>query len=243
MNSADEYLRIVRDIKKIVVPYKSPFPKIRMGSLDSGDGYVIADIPYSICYSYGSNDEITFENAIHEKYDTESFTYDHTIEKITGNPAYIKFKREGISYTKTDDCNTLLSHIMENGHENNNHMLLKIDVEGHEWPVIAHDEGIIPRHFSQVVIELHFVPSQVAMCHACISKLLTFYKIIHMHPNHYPIIPYLDIEFPLVLEMTLLRNDLFDRKCEIDFDSKFPGPLDRIFEIPFPELKWWKRDK
>ena len=231
------FFPILKDIKKLIVPYKSPYKKI--GMFGQGDGYVIADIPFDICYSYGSNDDIAFENAIYEKYKAHSYTYDHTIQKITNKPFYINFKREGISHLKTKDCNTLASHLSENGHNDNN-MLLKMDVEGWEWNVITGDNGSLQK-FKQIEIELHFNEEILEICLKCIRKLTENFKIIHMHPNHYPINPFLDIEFPRVIELTLLRNDQFTTEPEIDYESEFPGTLDIPHAIPFPRLQWWKR--
>jgi hypothetical protein len=54
-----ESLLFMFDLKKQFVPYKSPFKKVRVGNEGDG-GYVVADIPCDVCYSYGSNDEISF---------------------------------------------------------------------------------------------------------------------------------------------------------------------------------------
>ncbi len=228
----------MRDLKRLFVPYKSPYKKVKICE-GKGDGYVIADIPCDYCYSYGSNDDIAFEKGLYKRYKTHSFTYDHTIEKITDKPDYITFKREGVSHEKTEDCNTIESHFEENDIPEGKSLLLKMDVESAEWSVLATCNVL--HKFQQIVIELHFYKIDGILL-KILERLLLNFRIIHMHANHYLTNPYIDIEFPRVIEVTLLRNDLFDGNFQIDTDSTFPDPeLDPVYPIPFPELRWWKR--
>lgn len=235
---SDFFFPFMRRLKQLFVPYTSPFQKIRIGNMCDG-GYVIADVPHDICYSYGCDDNIQFENGMYEKYKTVSYTYDHTVNGITDKPDYITFKKEGVSPEKTTDCNTIQSHIEENGHTEKTNLMLKMDIEFAEWLVIRSSMETIVKHFSQLVIEFHFFNLAPEMLNI-LEKLLSHYKIIHMHANHYPMNPYVDIEFPKVLEVSLLRNEY---PMEKDTTSTFPDPLlDPNYPIPFPELKWWKRE-
>ncbi len=231
----------MKEIKKLVVPYKCPYNKIKIGQEADG-GYVIADIPCEECYSYGSNDEISFEKCMYEKYSCKSYTYDHTIDSITNKPEYISFKRQGVSWYDTSDgvMATIKTH-MEEHKSHGKKLLLKMDIESFEWKVFGLCEEDVLKQFEQIVVEFHFYELGYYMIDV-LQKLTSHYKIIHMHANQWSINPYLDIEFPKVLEVTFLRNDKFDGVFEVDMDSVFPDPeLDAVYAIPFPELKWWKR--
>lgn len=234
------YFKMMKDIKKIIVPYKPHVPKKFIGEKGKDGSYVIGDTEHGICYSYGVSDNIIFENGLHDNYGTKSYCYDHTINGIKDKPDYISFKKEGLSHEKTRDCNTILNHILENGHQEYNDMLLKIDVEGCEWPVLLSEYDF--KHFSQIVIEIH-MPHIGYDYHRSIvnafENLTKNHKIIHIHPVIFPIIPYVDIEFPRVFELTLLRTDLVSD--EIDKDTEFPGKIDYDFEYSkFPKLSWFK---
>lgn len=229
-------LYFMRDLKEYIVPYKSPFKKIRIGNEADG-GYVIADIPCDVCYSYGSNDEISFEVSMNEKLGAKSFVYDHTIAGITNKPDYITFKKEGVSPEKTVDCNTIDSHLNENG-SSTERKILKMDVEGSEWDSLYVCKEL--SRFDQLVVEFHFYrlhPIQIEL----FKKLTRDFKIIHLHANPFEFNPYIDIEFPKFLEVTFLRNDFF-KEFEVDMDSKFPDPfLDPQYTKQIPDLQWWKR--
>jgi hypothetical protein len=241
-NSHVEFFIFMKKLKTLITPYKCKYNKIRIGHMSDG-GYVIADLPHApkYAYSYGSSDNIVFENGIYEKYGTKSYTYDHTINGITNKPEYIKFKKEGVAHCKTQDCDTIQSHMSENGTDQQR-LLLKIDIDYAEWPVMYTCDIETLKKFDQIAIELHFFQIAPEMMLGALEKLDSCFKIIHMNPNVFPINPYLDIEFPKVIELTYLRKDLFDSDIEIDMDSVYPDPvLDPVYPIQFPEMKWWKR--
>src|SRR6056300_1357787 len=104
-------------LKKSIVPHKTNLPKVRVGKKGDG-GYVICELgnTYDALYSYGSNDNITFEKSFHEKYGTTSYVYDHTIEGITDKPEYINFFKEGVAPEKKGSLDTIDNHITKNGH-------------------------------------------------------------------------------------------------------------------------------
>lgn len=235
--SHELFFTFMRDLKKQIVPYVCNYKKIRIGN-ESDGGYIIADIPCDVCYSYGSNDEISFENDIFKKYGTRSYTYDHTINSITNKPEYITFKKEGVSSLKTLDCDTIESHLYENYDDVSISKLLKLDVEFCEWEVLY--QCNVLEKFQQIVIEFHFFQLSYIMIDV-FKKLNKNFKIIHIHANPHQLCPFIDSEFPRVLEVTFLRNDFF-KEFVIDMDSKFPDyDLDPRYAIPFPNMQWWKR--
>lgn len=231
------FFNFMRDLKKNIVPYKCPYNKIRIGNYADG-GYVIADLPCNICYSYGSNDEISFEVGLYEKYKAKSYVFDHTIENITNKPDFIFFSKEGVSHVKTHDCDTIDNHVIK--HDTSENMLLKMDVEFSEWDVLLNCNSI--DKFSQIVVEFHFYSLIPDVMIKVFKKITEKFKIIHLHANPHQINPYIDVEFPRVIEITFLRNDYFMNGFEVDMTSNFPDlELDPVYAIPFRSMNWWRR--
>ena len=118
-----DFLRVLRLVKKEVIPYRTNFTKIRLG------GYAICDgIESSGLYSYGSGVNIKFEVAYHAKYKKDCWVYDHTIPGITNKPDYIHFFKQGVSHD-------LDSQVAKNGHTDCQEMFARIDIEEYEWAV------------------------------------------------------------------------------------------------------------
>ena len=231
------FFKWVNMLKEHLVPYKHNFKKIRVGGGADG-GYVIADLPCDLCLSYGSNDEISFENGLFNRYGTKSVTFDHTINGITNCPDWIKFVKEGIAAGKTSDCDTLEAHVKS---FSDSRMILKMDVEGAEWSSLGVVSEETLRKFDQIVIEFHIFGHGNE--YPALAALANNFHVIHMHANPNQLCPYVDIELPKVLEVTWVRKDLFDRH-EVDLDITFPDPvLDPVYALKFNEMRWWKRPK
>jgi hypothetical protein len=218
---------------ELLAPYKCPGEKVSIGRNEDG-GYVIMKPvnPFTWCYSYGISDDISFEKDLFEKYGTMSLLFDHTIESIDGPFTLYK---EGVSHEKTDSCDTIENHIKRFGETRD--MILKMDVETCEWNVLRYINPETLKKFSQIVIELHFYGPDVHM--DALRNLTKEFKVIHLHGNPYIENRYLDVTemFPRVLEVTLLRNDLF---FQVDMDGMYPDPrVDTRLNIEKP-LTWWK---
>lgn len=231
------FFQWVNMLKEHLVPYKHNFKKIRVGGGSDG-GYVMADLPCDLCLSYGSNDEISFENGLFNRYGAKSVTFDHTISGITDCPDWITFVKEGIAPKKTSDCDTLEAHIKK---YSSDHMVLKMDVEGAEWSSLGVVSEEALRKFEQIVIEFHIFGHGNE--YPALSALAKNFHIIHMHANPNQLCPYVDIELPKVLEVTWVRKDFFDTH-EVDTSITFPDPvLDPVYALKFNEMRWWKRPK
>ena len=210
----DTFLEVCINIKKQLIPHKTNFNKIRIGQKSDG-GYVINDgLPeYDALYSYGSDDNITFEKDFYTHFKKESFVYDHTIDGITDKPDYIHFFKEGVYSEKNDTMDTIDNHIIKNGHTDCKNLFAQIDIEGCEWIILNKDCKYID-NFSQIILEFHF--------HRDVYRVIKFANIYedvlkfmnekfvctHIHANNCPLQPWLDTNFPVVLEVTYVRKDL-----------------------------------
>jgi glycosyltransferase involved in cell wall biosynthesis len=240
-----KFLRIMKLIKREVVPYKINFPKIRLGELGDG-GYAICDgIPSSGLYSYGSDDNIKFEVAYHAKYGKECWVYDHTIPGITNKPDYIHFFKQGVSNETTDELDTIDNQVARNGHTDCRNMFAQIDIEGYEWVVLRCSEKL--KEFAQVLVEFH-IPRQILNCYKKVIDTLRYmnkhFVCVHVHGNNSLLHPWFDHDLPSTFECTYVRRDLVTHS-EIDYQ---PYPIPGIdtanaWDRPDLPLTWWHHNK
>ena len=101
-----------------------------------------------------------------------------------------------------------------NDREPGNHdLLLQMDIEGAEWPILLNLSEANLRRFRIMVLELHDMERlmdkhgfQIIAC--VMSRLLNSFQVVHIHPNnHGGLVRTNNVEIPRALEMTLLRSD------------------------------------
>jgi len=234
-----KFIETCRLLKRSIVPHKTNLTKVRVGRRGDG-GYVMCqlhDDTYDALYSYGSDDNITFETSFYEQYGTTSYVYDHTIEKITNKPEYINFFKEGVAPTKQELLDTIDNHIIKNGHTNSKKLIAQIDVEGHEWFLFNENFKYID-NFSQLIIEFHIF-KDVTLYEELIKRTFEFlndkFICVHIHANNCLLQPWVDGNFPRAFEVTYVRKDLIS---EAEIESKpFPDPnLDACSDPTRPTL-------
>lgn len=209
-------------LKKSIVPHKTNLSKVRVGKKGDG-GYVICELgnTYDALYSYGSDDNITFEKSFHEKYQANCYVYDHTIDGITDKPDYITFFKEGVASEPRHQLDTIDNHIMRNGHFNSKNLIAQIDVEGAEWFLFNENFRYL-ENFSQLIIEFHIF-RDVTLYEEVIKKTFEIlndkFVCVHIHANNCLLSPWIDANFPRAFEVTYVRKDLIS-SSEIE-----PNPL------------------
>lgn len=139
-------------------PMRAPeHRKIRVGKECDG-GYVMLDDFTGIvaAYSIGISDEVSRDLDIAQR-GIEVFQYDHTIPSAPLRHARLHWTRKGLGADVTADLETLPRLLEMNCHVGCGDMILKVDVEGCEWEVLASLPPGCLRHFRQVVLEAHFL--------------------------------------------------------------------------------------
>jgi hypothetical protein len=208
--SEKKFIRLCEKIKNYVKPHKTNLNKIRLGGTYDG-GYVVGDLPgYDALYSYGSNDQTTFERDFYRLFKKESYVYDHTINGITDKPDYIHFFKEGVNNYKTSNMDTIDNHIIRNGHTECKNLFGQIDIEGGEFKIF--NNTVYLTNFSQLLIEFHTFAidfmNDEDIVDRVFSKLLENFVCIHIHGNNSPLRPWVDGNLPMVFECTFVRKDL-----------------------------------
>lgn len=213
-----KFLDVMKTVRKLVVPHKTSLTKFRLGEHRDG-GYVVADIEggYDALYSYGCDDNITFEKAFYEKYQKPCYVYD-PFKGITNKPDFINFFDEGLLYTDARDKDgrrfgTLDKHIERNGHQNSKNLMAQIDIEGSEWGVF-NDKIKYLKNFSQIILEFHlpldagYMIRMEEVFKNVFGQLNEDFVCVHFHANNALLQPWVDGYFPRAFELTYVRKDL-----------------------------------
>ena len=204
---------------------------IRIGSNNDG-GYIMVDDfnKGGIAYSFGVDRNVDWDRQMVERgYDV--WMYDHTIKELPENQEGFHFFRKGIADSPfhNDDLMSLNEILLENDHTNCSHMVLKMDVEGAEWGFFHMTNSSLLEKFDQIVIEAHDLllhgGLDVSLKQKYIDKVLKTHSLIHVHPNNFGEVVYVDgVPYPGTLELTFVNNRTY--KLEDAGEITLPIDLD-----------------
>lgn len=205
--------------------------KVRLGRFNDG-GYVMVDLFDNVqaAYSLGINDDVSWDLDVAAK-GIPIYQYGHTINQLPEPHLLFHWERMGISGAPNDDPDfTTLEHlVVSNGHEHSTDLLLKCDIEGAEWLLLAKTPSKVLQQFSQIVLEVHQMEWLGQVGHAdnvrqALVNLTAHHHVVHVHANNYaPWICLGGIPVPNSIELMLVR------KSEGSFsisDEIFPTSLD-----------------
>lgn len=226
----------------------------RIGKPNDG-GYVMV-YPFSsnnVAYSLGICNDVSWDLQMAED-GYSIYQYDHTIDKLPENNKAFHWKKEGVTGEKE---NARLKHletlIKENGHEGYNGMLLKMDIEGHEWKVLNSIELETLKKFDQIVVELHGLVEEVPLHEnilnvkkeeilSALKRITQTHQLVYLHANNNVKIGMVDFNGPLItpnlLEATFVLRSKYQFK---ESELVFPTELDQPNNLFAPEIylgKW-----
>lgn len=203
--------------------------KIRVGSPHDG-GYIIPkqSLEQSEClFSYGINNDITFDEHYIQLSNKKVYGYDHTIDGIaTEYPELFTWYKKGLSGTPTEETDNFLNHYKELGISGR--VLLKVDVEGceYEWLQNTNIEELA-NITTAVVLEIHFIHQDDVREKfiECLNQLNRDFYLCHVHGNNYaPTFNYEGHDVPIVLELTFVPKEIVS---EVSLSTEtFPTELD-----------------
>jgi hypothetical protein len=184
--------------------------KCRCGTNKDG-GYVLAELDggYDCYISAGISNEESFSRDIINKYNIQNcFGFDGT---ITNYPVRyttkVSFIRKNIN-SFNDDANSNLSFLTDKYRN----ILLKMDIEGGEYPWILNTPESQLNKFKQIVIEFHGITND-SWNHPyiekvqCLEKLSKTHYIVHAHGNNYGKV---SNGIPDVIELTYVNKQCFN---------------------------------
>ena len=172
--------------------------------------------------------------------DKKVFMYDNTINSLPYEHKNYIWKKEGIcgenEIGKTNELKALSEILKDNGHENENNMILKMDVEGAEWDVFSTFDADELDRFNQIMLELHWFLdlNNKERILKSLNNLNKNHQIVHVHGNSFGVaIPMNGYNMPDIIEATWVRKK--GRKF-IYSNRFFPTNLDARNDRNYPEI-------
>lgn len=212
---------------------------VRIGRKHDG-GYIMADDfkGKRIAYSVGIADDVSWDADMAAR-GFDVYMYDHTIEGLPKEDKHFHFCKIGLgneSNNKNPALKTLDQLIAENGHSEERHMILKIDIEGAEWDVLCDLKEETLRQFSQIIFEFHDLirPEKEKLICTAMEKLNRTHQLVHLHANNFG--SYLQlggIVLPELVEGTYLLKEEY---CFCDQKETLPTPLDEPNCVYLPDI-------
>ena len=116
--------------------------------------------------------------------------------------------------------------------------ILKIDIEGDEWPVFRGASAETLQKFSQIVCEFHGCFRHAAAPDSfldVLTKLKALFEVVHVHGNNAkPFVNVGNVILPSLLEVTFANRRYYEFA---DTDEVFPTALDRPNLPNRPDLR------
>ncbi len=223
---------IVFRIMRLLRPHRvAGLNKIRLGRFFDG-GYVMMDAFDSVtaAYSFGINNDASWDLDIANR-GIPVFQYDHTIDALPTMHSLFSWAKLGIGGITNPDVplETIPNLISKNGHQDHRNLIMKCDVEGHEWQVFAAMPGPCLEQFKQIVVEFHDFQRLddikfAEELQAALVNLTRAHCVVHVHANNWGSWAIIGgVPIPSVIEITLMRRDV--GACVVS-DEIFPTGLD-----------------
>jgi hypothetical protein len=235
---ADPYA--VRNLINRLHPLVTEYPLIRLGQHGDG-GYLVPDDLEAVaaCFSPGVGAGATFEMGMIER-SIPCFLLDGSVDAAPIKGDLVHFTKKYLGVVD-DDSTITLDHWVGANMPGNDDLLLQMDIEGGEWPILLNVSRATLRRFRIVIIEFHNLEKLMDK-HAFVTikstfeRLLQDFYVVHNHPNNAGCaVRYRSLNIPRVLEMTFIRKD---RVATTKFAQVFPHPLDEPNDPDnFPDLR------
>lgn len=211
--------------------------KIRIGS-DHDGGYVMLDDFQKIdaALSLGVGPEVSWDYAIAER-GIPVWQYDHSVEALPKMHPLFHFEPKRVVSDHASAEEVTLASLLENlaGKQ----IIVKMDIEGDEWKVLAQLAPGLLIHCRQLVVEFHDFLSitnrawREEATQALLS-LATDFGVVHVHANNLSKhILSGGLTLPDSLEVTFANRRYYQLEAT---DETFPGPADRKNNPYFPEI-------
>ena len=186
---------------------------VRLGSELDG-GYVLPDILNEdlVCFSAGVHLNSDFEIDLARR-GIRSHLIDFSVSGPAANDPLIGFTRKFLSSSTFMDSHVSLDDWVQSL-EPDKELILKIDIEGSEWPVLQSASDSTLERFNLMVIEFHGLDrlglaGPFSIMNATLNRLLKKFDIVNAHPNNYRgESTFFGARVPEVIELTLVNKRL-----------------------------------
>lgn len=221
----------VEELLERVWPVRTELPLIRIGSETRADGgYLVPDDLEGI--------DRVFSPGVGKKMDFEQHFLDLGVpcEMVDGSvdsPPHphplANFKKLWLADSSGEGRISLNDWVDKNAAPSDE-MILQMDIEGAEYEVLLAATNSTLSRFRVIVLEIHDLRSTMSrmgltLFLATLRQLRASHEIVHSHPNNCCIgVKSGNLEWPDVIELTLLRRDRFKHNYG---PAELPHPLDQ----------------
>lgn len=236
----------LRSFFEMTKPILSGHSLIRIGGNHDG-GYLIPDDLNGVryCFSPGVSNVADFESDL-AKRKIKSYMCDYSVQNPPSENPLFGFEKKYLGNTENEIYTTLPSWINRKC-PNDQEMILQMDIEGFEYPVLMSTDSNLLKKFRIIVIEFHDLHkllkrSGFTKINEVFKKILVNFEIVHIHPNNcLPPVVLSQWQIPPVMEFTFLRKDRVLSKTPA---TVFPHPLDNcnvpsLSDYKLPDC-WYK---
>ena len=222
----------LRSALKLIQPKPSPAKLVRIGGNGDG-GYLVPDDLEGLvaCFSPGVAESANFEIALAEK-GIRSFMADYSVESAPVGNNLFDFEKLYLATHGEPGMFIRLDEWIAVKKQEKGDLVLQMDIEGNEWPILADISPETLSRFRIIVLELHGMdnlltnPLGIEIFTSVFRKLNHQFSVIHLHANNCcGALKYQGVEIPRVLEVTLIRNDRYENSKQV-FESTIPNALD-----------------
>lgn len=236
--------KVLREYLGKFRPVDNGIPLIRVG--ESGDGgYLVPDDLQGVeaCFSPGSDMLWTFESQLANRYGIKSYICDKEERRPANLTEFQNFTPGWLANETSDGFISLRDWISQSRLSGSTDLILQMDIEDAEWPVLLGLDLKTLLRFRVIVVELHFL-SQLRnrlafekLFKPGLDKLFENFDVVHAHPNNCCGTFTIDgVEFPELVEITFHRKD---RKKSQNGFRTLPNPQDskcvpRKDDLKFP---------
>lgn len=189
-NYLQEHIQRVKKMFPLMRLTDDTYKFCRVGKIYDGGYVMVEDFGQStVAYSFGISDDVSWDADMAAR-GLDIYMYDHTIEALPEENPKFHWKKLGITgivQESQPELKTLTQLLIENGHTEEKNMILKMDVEGAEWEVLAGLDTSELKRFSQIVLEVHGLcqPNRVEMIENSLQTLNETHALVHIHGNNY----------------------------------------------------------
>lgn len=199
---------------------------LRFGS-DNDGGYSIIDDLNSedVLISFGVGSDISFEKSLEHRIKEIHF-YDYSVDSLPCHISNSRFPEKvgiGASEVTINDALQKFRTAPD--------FLLKCDIEGSEWDILAQVDESDLFKFRQIVIEFHNLENLMNLedflqMESVFSKLASTHHLISVQPNNYgEILTLGNVAIPSVFEATYYRKArMYDLQAEMNKMDGLAGP-------------------
>ncbi len=195
-------------------PRPTQLSKLRVGSPNDG-GYVLPDLNFSgaTLYSAGIADNCDFEMALAER-GMSVYMIDGSIDRPPLKNLALNFQSKFLWTVSSGEKFLSVESWFEDKKTASDESadMLKLDIEGSEWQVLAGVTSEQLKPFNVIVVELHWLENlqdswSMGVMNRALDTLQANFDVIHLHPNNFAGYFVADgIELPRVVEATLIRR-------------------------------------